>query len=46
MLLTGENTFTFGLADTDNTFNTASTVINGAYQPVTTTNGVSQTINP
>lgn len=45
-LFTGENSFTFGLSDFDNTFNTASTVINGTYQPVTvTSNPTPETIS-
>lgn len=44
-LLSGQNTFTFGLADGGNSFSTASNIINGAYQPVTAVSGSSQDIH-
>jgi hypothetical protein len=43
--LSGENSFTFGLAEGGSDFSAASTQINGTYQPMTTTGGAGQTIS-
>ncbi len=44
-LLSGQNSFTFGLAEGGSDFNAAATQINGTYQPMTTTAGTGQTIS-
>ena len=44
-LLSGEQSFTFGLADGGADFNAAATQINGTYQPMTTTGGAAQTLS-